>query len=214
MINIIIVDDHQVFLDALKVLLEDDPDINLLGTAEGSEKGMALVKSHKVDVAVLDHRLKGSQMNGLDMAELIYHEYPQTQVLMLSMSEEGRHIARALKQRVAGFIGKSAAAAELKRAIRDIHAGKTYYSTEVMKAHMDYTRSQHQSNVKLTKRVQQILKLLVEEYSTSEIGNLLNIGEAGVETHRRNLRAKLNVKNTAGLVREALVRGLVEVDIT
>lgn len=212
MIRTILVDDHVVFLDALKTLLDTDRDIELVGTANNPEAGLELVKNKKVDVAVLDLRMPDSSMNGLDLAELIYNEYPTTKVVMLTMDQGGKHIARALKQKVAGFVSKGAAAVELKKAIREVSSGSTYYSPEIMKAYMDYMRHQEQEEIRLTKREREVLQLLVEEKSTQEIGKILNIGDAGVETHRRNLRGKLKVVNTAGLVREALLRNLVDLD--
>ncbi|MEM9986331.1 MAG: response regulator transcription factor [Bacteroidota bacterium] len=213
MIKIIIVDDHQIFVEALRVMLDDDPDIEVVGTANSPHDGLALVAKHSVDVAVLDLRLQDPEMDGLDLAEKLYDEYPRTRVLLLTMSDDGKQIARALTQEVAGFMGKNSAGAGLKKAIRQIHQGDTFYSVDVMKAHMDYIRKQHMGGgpINLTRREKEILQLLVEEYSTSEIGELLNIGDAGVETHRRNLRHKLGVRNTAGLVREAVVRNLVTI---
>jgi DNA-binding NarL/FixJ family response regulator len=214
MIKIIIVDDHQIFVDALQVMLQDDAEIEVAATANAPRPGLDLMARYHIDVAVLDLRLNDPDMDGLDMAEYLYDHYPETRIILLTMSDDGRHIARALTQGIAGFIGKNAAGSELRKAIQQVQAGNTYYSADIMKAHMDYIRRQNINGVpiRLTKREQEILQLLVEEYNTYEIGEILNIGEAGVETHRRNLRHKLNVRNTAGLIREAILRNLVVLD--
>lgn len=214
MIKIIIVDDHQVFVDALSTLLDGDEDFQVLGTANTPQDGLELLDKHRVDVAVLDFRLNDPDMNGLDVAEYIYANHPATKVLLLTMTNEGRFITQALSMGIPGFMGKSSAGAELKKAIKQVYAGETYYSTDIMKAHMDYVRRQYVggTQIRLTRREQEILQLLVEEYNTQEMGEILNIGEAGVETHRRNLRSKLEVKNSAGLVREAILRSLVDLD--
>jgi len=214
LIRILIVDDHKVFAEALSIMFEDDREITVVATANTSQRALALLDQHQLDLVVMDIRLKDSDMNGLEAAEHLYEHYPQIKVLLLTMMQDGAMVARALQKGIAGYMIKNAAGADLRKAILQIHGGDTYYSPEIMKAHMDYVRQQHQAGgpVKLTKRERQILALLVAEYSTAEIGEMLKIGEAGVETHRRNLRQKLEVKNTAGLVREAIRRHLVDLD--
>jgi DNA-binding NarL/FixJ family response regulator len=135
-------------------------------------------------------------------------------VIILTMFKHGGLVHRLLQHKVGGFMLKDSEANELISAIRRVHKGDTYYSVDIMKALMDYQRQIYIKGpkIKLTPREREVLQLLVEEYSTSEIGSMLNIGDAGVETHRRNLRNKLDVKNTAGLVREAILRNLVDLE--
>lgn len=215
-VRILIVDDHQVFTEALSIMFEDDPDIDVVGTANTSQRALSIMadKGAMINVVIMDIRLKGSDMNGLEAAEYIYDHYPTAKVLLLTMMQDGKLAARALQQNIAGYMLKDDAGADLRKAILKVYKGETFYSPDIMKAHMDYVRDLHISGgpLRLTPREREVLQLLVEEYSTSEIGQMLKIGEAGVETHRRNLRNKLDVKNTAGLVREALRRNLIDLD--
>ncbi|MEL6670902.1 MAG: response regulator transcription factor [Bacteroidota bacterium] len=213
MIRVLIADDHKLFVDALRTLLEDERDIEVVGIANTATKALELLNSLQVDIVLMDIRFKGEEMDGLSAAELINDDYPMVKVLILTASNQGSYIARMLRQKIAGYMLKDTAARELVKALHAIQKGETYYSVEVMKRHMDHVNA-HSSKpkVKVTRREQEVLQLLVEEYSTSEIGEALSIGEAGVETHRRNLRQKFEVKNTAGLVREAILRDLVDTE--
>ena len=213
MMRIMIVDDHQLFVDALCSLLEDEQEIAVVAKASSPDQALDLIKQHRPDIVLMDISFQNADMDGLEAAELIYEHCPSTRVMMLTASDRGRHIARTLRQKISGYMLKNTAAKELVKALRTICRGESYYSVEVMKAHMDYVSMIHQRGgptVKVTKREQEVLQLIVEELSTGEIGERLNIGEAGVETHRRNLRQKFEVKNTAGLVREAILQDLVD----
>ena len=212
MIRIMIVDDHQLFVDALKTMLADEADMEVVATAHEAKRAFQVLGNQEVDIVLMDIRLGESQMNGMEAAEHINEHFPTAKVIILTMLKEGKFIARMLKHNISGYMIKHSAGGDLVKALKLISKGETYYSMEVMKAHMDYVRqiNVHGPSVHLTQREQEILQLLVEEYSTTEIGEKLCIGEAGVETHRRNLRKKLKVKNTAGLVREALIRDLVD----
>ena len=214
MIRVMIVDDHQLFSDALKRMLEDEPNVEVVGTASDAESALAQVEEIRPDIVLLDIRLNSNGMNGLEAAEHIDQEFPFLKVIILTSLKDGKCISRALKHGIAGYMLKDAAGGELLRAITQVQQGKTYFGIEVMQAHMEYVQKQHKQGmgIRLTPREKEILQLLVEEYSTAEIGDKLCIGEAGVETHRRNLRRKLGVKNTAGLVREALLKDLVDLE--
>ncbi|MEM6799890.1 MAG: response regulator transcription factor [Bacteroidota bacterium] len=216
MIRVMIVDDHQLFVDALRNLLEDEQDIEVVSIASSPEQALEiLAQKPQLDVILMDISFQNSEMDGMDTAEKIYEEYPLLKVLILTASNNGRYIARMLRQKISGYMLKNTAAKELVKALNLVHNGETYYGMEVMKAHMDYVSKLHAyggGTVHVTKRERQVLQLLVAGKSTQEIGEELHIGEAGVETHRRNLRNKFKVKNTAGLIREAILQDLVDVD--
>ena len=171
------------------------------------------MESEEVDVVLMDYRMGEGHMTGAEAVGVITERHPSARVLIITMFKQGSLIQRALQEGAAGFMLKESDPEDLISGIRTIANGKTYYSIEVMKAHMDYQRNQMTKNtrIKLTRREKEVLELLVAEYSTSEIAEKLFIGEAGVETHRRHLRQKLEVRNTAGLIREAILRDLVDV---
>lgn len=214
MIRVMIIDDHQLFTDALKRMLEDESDMEVVATAADAESALARLGDIRPDIVLMDIRLNSGGMNGLEAAEYIDQEYPFLKVIMLTSLKHGQSISRALKHGISGYLLKDAAGEELLKAITRVAKGETYFGIEVMQAHMEYVQRQHKqgAGIRLTPREKEILQLLVEEYSTAEIGDKLCIGEAGVETHRRNLRRKFGVKNTAGLVREALLKDLVDLD--
>lgn len=215
MIRVMIVDDHQLFTDALKRMLDDEPNMQVMATASTAESALEQLATIRPDIVLMDIRLNSSGMNGLEAAEYIDQEFPFLKVIILTSLKDGKSISRALKYGIAGYMLKDAAGGELLKALQTVQKGDSYFGMEVMQAHMEYVRKQHKMGmgIRLTPREKEILQLLVEEYSTAEIGDKLCIGEAGVETHRRNLRRKLGVKNTAGLVREALLNELVDLDI-
>ena len=216
MIRVMIVDDHQLFVDALRSLLEDEQGIEVTAIASSPEQALGtLAQKPQVDIILMDISFHNSEMDGMDVAEKVYEEYPHLKVLILTASNNGRYIARMLRQKISGYMLKNTAARELVKALDTVNNGDTYYGIEVMKAHMDYISKLHAhgaETVHVTKREREVLQLLVEGKSTQEIGEELHIGEAGVETHRRNLRNKFKVKNTAGLIREAILQDLVDVD--
>ena len=217
MIRVLIVDDHRLVVDALRRMLEQETDIEVVSVAHEKETAMQALSSQKIDVAVLDIRLStsGSQgTEGLEIAEFLYEEHPQVKVVILTMSQEGAYIDRMLKSNISGYMLKDGAGQELVSAIRTVFHGGTHYSVDVMKIYTDFCRSRHQraQKVNITKREKEILQLVVDGLNNREISNLLNIGEAGVESHRRHIRAKLEVGNTAEMVREAILQDLVDVE--
>jgi len=212
MIKVLIVDDHRIFVDALCAMFAEDRDIEVVGTATDSAQALSKLEKGGVDIALMDIRMPKSEMDGMELAEYIYEHFPQVRVILLSSHQEGKIISRAINSSISGYMIKNAAGMELKKAINDVSQGDTFYSVEIMKSHMDYMRKQGSENegVKLTRREKEVLQFIVEEFNTMEIGQKLGIGEAGIETHRRNIRHKLGVRNTAGMVREAVIRNLVD----
>jgi two-component system nitrate/nitrite response regulator NarL len=213
-IRLMIVDDLRLFVDALKTMLTDTPGIEVVASCATAEEAINLLSEKEIDIILLDISLGKDVMNGLDAAEYIHENFPSVKVLMLSMHKKGEYINQTLRNNIAGYMLKDSAAQELVQAVRTIAKGGTYFSTEVMRTHMDFTRRQHQGGdkVRLTPREKEILQLIVEGLSTLEISDKLSVGEAGIETHRRNLRHKLKVNNTAGLVREAILQKLINTE--
>lgn len=212
MIRLLIADDHKVLLDGLALLIEQEPDMEILGTAGNGKQVWPILHEHPVDVAVLDINLP--VQNGMEVCARITREYPQVKVLALTSYNRGAFIQQMLKAGAAGYVLKSAAAEEIVQAIREVYAGKTYLSSFVSETLMETLRNQpdavNEFVPQLTKREKQILKLIAAEYTTREIAHELHLSEHTVETHRRNLLTKLNVRNVVGLIRKAMQRGLLD----
>ncbi|MEL6588494.1 MAG: response regulator transcription factor [Bacteroidota bacterium] len=214
MIRVMILDDHRLLVDALRRMLNQEVDMEVVGVAHDRSQALALFEQHQIDVAVLDIRLGNDKMGGMELAEQLYESYPETQSVILTMHSEGDYIDRMLKSDIAGFILKEGAAQELVSAIRQVYDGGTYYSVDAMRIYTEYCRAQGKSKMKtkITKREQEVLQLVVDGLNNRQISALLKIGEAGVETHRRHIRAKLEVGNTAEMVREAILQKLVNIN--
>ncbi|MEO0900375.1 MAG: response regulator transcription factor [Bacteroidota bacterium] len=214
MIRLLIVDDHQLFASSLQLLLEDEEHYEVVGTAPHPEAAIELLSQLEVDIVLMDVRMGENHMDGIEATAYLNEHFPSIKVIVITMFKHGALVHQLLQHKVSGFMLKDSDAGELIDAIAKVHRGETYYSVEIMKSLMDYQRQLYIKGpgIKLTPREREVLQLLVEEYSTSEIGGILDIGPTGVETHRRNLRNKLDVKNTAGLVREAILRNLVDLE--
>jgi len=211
MIKVIIADDHHIFLDGLQSLLKEEEDIEVVGEALNGEQALDLLEKHEVDVALLDVRMP--KMDGLEATKVIVKKYPKVKILALTMHKGKDSITGLLEAGAMGYVLKNTRAEELVKAIKTVHAGATFYSDEVTKTVMASYRQRkaaEESPVQLTSREKEVLRLIVNERTTQEIANELHISPHTVDTHRKNLLSKLNLHNTAGLVRYALENGIVK----
>lgn len=214
MTKLLIIDDHLILTDALTTMLEGIEDIEVVGVTSSAPEAFKICEQQQVDLIILDIMLGADKMSGLEAAKYMYEQLPNVKVLVLTMVKKGRVIDQMLKLHVAGYVLKHTAGDELIKAISAIKNGGTYFCREVMEIHINYMREAHTegTSLHLTRREKEIIQLLVEGFNTSQIGEQLSIGGAGVETHRKNLRKKLNVSNTAGLIREAILKDLVDIN--
>jgi DNA-binding NarL/FixJ family response regulator len=213
MIRVLIVDDHQLVVDGLKLTLAQADDLECAGTANDGNAALKLLEQIEADVVLLDINMEG--MNGLETCRVLHHRFPDLAVLALSTLKEASMVKAMLREGAAGYLLKSADTHELVKAIRKVGAGQRYYSPEVAEAVMDSLSAAPPKEARpvlpvLTRRERQVLQLIIHEYTTAEIAEKLSIKFATVETHRRNLLVKLGARNTAGLVRIGLAYGLVE----
>lgn len=211
-IKVLLADDHQMFLDGLKMILQADENIEIVGTASNGEEALAFLKNHEVDVLVLDINMPG--MDGVETIRHIKQQNIGTKVLILSMFSTDVLIKRLLRIGAEGYVLKDNGHKHLRDAILKIAAGEKYYSQEVMEAVMDGLNPAEKKtgfgNVKLTPREMEILQLIAQEHTTPEIAEKLFISQGTVITHRKNLIRKLEVRNTAGLIKYAMQLGLIE----
>lgn len=213
MTRVLLVDDHQLVIDGLKLTLSQAEDMQCVGEANDGRQALQQLEQLEVDVVLLDINMEG--MNGLETCRAIHSRYPDLPVLTLSTLKEASMVKAMLQEGAAGYVLKSAGTAELLQAIRKVRGGQRYYSPEVAEAVMDSLSAAPVKETRpvlpvLTRRERQVLQLIIHEYTTAEIAEKLSIKFATVETHRRNLLTKLGARNTAGLVRIGLEYGLVE----
>ena len=212
MINILIADDHKVFREGIISLLNEVENICVIAEASNGPEVLEMLKEKRPQVILMDITMGDS--NGIEATKLVKKEYPDIKVLVLSMHAETGYIVGMLEAGASGYLLKDAGKEEMIRAILTVAEGNTYYSQKVSSALVEHLTSpnkpREKTDIPLTKREVEVLKLISEEYSNPEIAEKLYISIRTVDTHRRNLLEKLEVKNTAGLVKYAFKHGIIE----
>jgi two-component system, NarL family, response regulator NreC len=207
-IHILLADDHRIIRDGMKVFLEREG-YKVNADAQNGQEAVRLALRLKPEVVVLDITMP--VLNGLEAAREILRSAPATKVILLSMHDESPYVLDALRIGVKGFVTKTHAADDLVHAIREALRGKTYLSPELSQTVI--TAIQLKTDVAedpLTPRERQVLQLVAEGKTSRQAAELLNISVKTAETHRNRIMEKLNVHETAGLVRYAIRRGLIQ----
>jgi DNA-binding NarL/FixJ family response regulator len=207
--KVLLVDDHQMILESLKLLFRRIPNVEIVDTISDSRQVLPWLKANKVDLFNMPY------LSGVDLTLQIRQQHLAVKVILLTMVEDAVHIREAIKAGVHGYILKKSEREELERAIELIMQGKRYFSPaiiEELSASPDEDRNNAQPATiqNLTEREIEVLKLIAMEFSSPEIADKLFISLSTVETHRRNLFQKLNVKSAIGLTKYALKHGMVK----
>ncbi|MEO5674803.1 MAG: response regulator transcription factor [Chitinophagales bacterium] len=213
-IKIIICDDHQIFVEGLKALIKDSDQVTMIGEASNGEELLELAKLKDADVVLMDIFMP--KINGIEATQKLKLIYPDIKILGLTMVEEAKQISDMIKAGASGYLLKTSGRDELVEAIVKVHAGERYLSNEVSIKLLDRMLNTNEAlheiperNPPITKREHEIIQLIAQELTNEEIARKLNNSPMTIITHRKNLLRKLNVKNTAGLVRYAVQHGLV-----
>ncbi len=211
--KVAIIDDHKMFRQGVESLLNDHEDLTLAWGAANSKEAMDHLEANVPDVILMDISL--GEESGITLSSKILKDYVDIKILGLSMHKEDNYIVKLLEVGAKGYLLKDAGADEMVLAIKKVYEGGTYYSshvTNVLMKHLQQgtTPSASGDQVKLTKREKEILTLIANELSNPEIAEKLFISIRTVDTHRRNLLDKLDVKNTAGLVKYAIKHGMAD----
>ncbi|MBN2350826.1 MAG: response regulator transcription factor [Bacteroidales bacterium] len=213
-IKVLIADDHKIFRDGIKALLEKVKDIEVVCEAENGDEVLLRLESNEVNVILMD--IDMGTTNGFDTAVKVKKQFPDCNILVLSMHGDHNYIIKMLEAGAIGYILKNAGKEELLTAIRSVAGGDSYFSKEVSSRLIEQINRPQSSykkkdkDVPLTEREIEILRLISQEYSNPEIAEELFISIRTVDTHRRNLLDKLGVKNTAGLVKYAIKKGIID----
>jgi len=213
MIEIMIADDHRVFREGIVSILENAGEIKVIAQAQDGKEVMEKLKQLKPHLILMDISMGGA--GGIETTRLVRQQYPDIKILVLSMHSESSYIVKMLEAGASGYLLKDAGSAELINAIKAVAEGHTYFSSHVSATLVDQLvkgkkPAERKDGIPLTKREVEVLRLIAEEYSNPEIAEKLFISTRTVDTHRRNLLEKLELKNTAGLVKYAIKHGLVE----
>lgn len=208
MINVVIADDHQMFIDGIKSLLINEENIRIAGQAVNGKEVLSLLEAEPADLVLMDINMP--IMDGIEATNKIRENHPGVRVLIVSMHSDKEMISRILEAGAAGYILKNTGKDELLAAINQVHQGDNYFSDAVthtlMRSMMPGGRTEQKKepDIPLTRREKDVLCGIVDELTTVEIAKDLNISPHTVESHRKNLLSKLGVRNTAGLVRWAI----------
>ena len=204
-ITVLLVDDHSLVRRGFRRMLEDEPDMEVVGEAGDGEESVKLAKKLQPQVVVMDCALPG--MNGLDATRQIIGESPDTAVLMLSMHSESTWVRQAIEAGAKGYVLKNAMDLELGPAIRKIAAGETVFDPKVEQK----TTLRGERNTALTQRELEVLQMIVDGKSNKEIATALDLSANTVAVHRANIMNTLGIHKTAELVVYAIRAGLVNV---
>jgi len=207
--KIVIADDHGIVRSGIKLLLERQPDLEVIAEAADGIEARDLVIQRRPDLAILDVKMPG--LTGLQATREIKAQAPEVPVLILSMHDDERYLFEALKAGASGYVLKSQADTDLLSAIRSVERGEPFLSPAAQQALIKdvLARGDHDHS-KLTPREEEIVKLVAEANTTREIAELLHLSEKTVENHRANAMKKLGMRDRVELVRYAIRQGLIE----
>lgn len=212
-ITVFVADDHAVLRDGLKLLLAMQPDIRVVGEAADGRAAVHGVSQACPNVVILDIFMP--EMNGIEAIAPIQRACPAVEVIILSMNSDAEHVFRALQAGARGYLVKASAGAEVVAAVRAVHAGRRYLSADISDHIVDSYLHQREAAATvsplatLSPREREILQLLVEGHSNAHIAGLLCLSPASVKTYRSRLLRKLGVDDMPGLVKFAILHGLI-----
>lgn len=209
MTSIGIVDDHILIINGLAHMLGDLPDYPIAFTATSGKQLMAHLEQQLPDVLLLDIELPDT--NGIDLCANILRQYPNLPIIALTNHDEVVYVKKMIRNGAKGYLLKGTDKPTLLNAIDTVYNGQQFLDRHMEQAIVQQTISGKRTTVvvKLTKRENEILGLIANELSNQEIADKLFLSVRTVESHRHSLNQKLNIKNSAGLVKEAYLRGLI-----
>ena len=212
-IRVLLADDHQLMRSGIRLMLERETDLSVVGEANDGREAVALAKSLRPDVVVMDIGM--ANLNGIEAAQQMTGDSPEIAVVMLSMHSDESYVLRALKAGARGYLLKDSAEADLIKAVHAVAGGKSFFSPAVSKVLLDdYVRKLRRSGTEdaydlLTPREREVLQLIAEGKSNKDIANLLNLSVYTVESHRSNLMEKLNIRGLPELILYAVRKGII-----
>lgn len=214
-ISVLLVEDHQIVREGLRMILETENDIEVIGEATNGRQAVALVKKLSPDVVVMDIAMP--QLNGIEATRQIKEDFPGTHVIILSAHGDDAYIEKATSIGAAGFLLKQTSAHVLSTAIRTVEKGDTYFSPYIAKKlrHLRNISLNRNGKTKaattsLTPRETEVLQLIAEGAANKQIAAELGISIKTVEKHRSNVMKKTDIRDTAGLTRYAIRNGMIE----
>jgi two-component system, NarL family, response regulator NreC len=212
-IRILLADDHQLMRSGVRLMLEREADLAVVGEASDGREAVSMAKTLKPEVVVMDIGMPN--LNGIEAAHQMTQDNPQLAIVMVSMHSDESYVLRALKAGARGYLLKDSAEADLIKAVHAVGSGKSFFSPVVSKMLLDdYVRKLKRSGTEdaydlLTPREREILQLIAEGKSNKDIANLLDLSVYTIERHRSNLMEKLNLRGLPELILYAVRKGII-----
>jgi two-component system response regulator NreC len=216
-VKLLVADDHKIFRQGIKKLLEVESDLQVVGEAADGREAVKKATELKPDVILMDIAM--ANLNGLEATKQIKKVLPSVKVIMLTMHKNEEYILQSFQAGASGFILKEGAVEELVSAIRSIHSDKSFLSPSISKTLIDaYLRKMETGKTEtpfdlLTDREREVLQLIAEGYTNREVAKSLFISVKTVEAHRAHIMQKLNIHDIAKLVKYAIQKGLVDLNV-
>ncbi len=210
-IRVFLVDDHNIFRESLRLLLESASDIDVIGETGEGQAALALIKKKRPDVVIMDVAMPG--LNGIEITRKITTQFPGVKVIALSAYSQKKFVLRMFRAGAAGYLIKDCVFKELAYAIKVVAKGQTYISPKIADIVVNgYLRQSAKDVVDsfsaLTDREREVLQLIAEGKATKEIAFLFKVSIKTIETHRRQIMEKLKIDSVAGLTRYAIREGI------
>jgi two-component system response regulator NreC len=212
-LHIVLADDHTLFRQGLRSVLEEQAGWQVVAEASDGAEAVRLALEHEPHLVILDIAMP--RLNGVEATRQIARRLPDVRVLVVSMYSDDLYVTQALQAGAHGFVLKDSADADLVRAVRDLAAGKSYFSPAVSKVVLDdYVRHLADRGITdrfdaLSEREREVFQLIAEGHSNKEIAGLLNVSPGTVETHRARIMEKLDVHSAAEIVLYAVRKGVI-----
>lgn len=209
-ITIFLADDHAVVRGGLKLLLETQPEFQVVGEAADGREAVRLIAQLRPRLALMD--LAMPQLNGIEATRQIGEQCPNTRVIILSMHGTSEHIFQAFKAGARGYLLKESAGSEVFQALREVHAGHRYVSQKLLELVLEYSLAQREGVIspleRLSPREREVLQLVAEGKSSADIARILPLSPKTVDTYRSRLMAKLGLHDLPSLIRFVIQHGL------
>lgn len=212
-IRVLIADDHALVRAGIRALVEKIEGVVVVGEAGKGSEALELVEEHRPDLMLLDLTMPDG--GGFEVLAHVRKQFPEIRAIVLTVHEAGEYAIRALREGAAGFLLKSAASTELEQAIQTVITGERYISPEMSKKIVEEVgkgTTKRELLDTLSPRQREVLRLIAEGRTTKQIAQELGISVKTVETHRAQLMERLGIRDVAGLVRYAILVGLIDVE--
>lgn len=212
-ISILIVDDHTLLRDGIRALLEEQPDIVVVGQAEDGREAVRLVGQLRPNVVLMDIAMP--LLNGLEATRQIKREYPEINVLILTMYDHEEYFRQVLEVGASGYIVKRAAASELVAAIRAVNRGEAVLSPSITRLLLEdylqrYSNKTESDPDALSPREREVLQLIAEGKTSREIAEIMHLSVKTIQSHRTSLMQKLDLHDRGELIKYAIQKKIIE----